>query len=309
MADSGDHMTAQGARGFLGLTARYSDPDTSVFHVVPVPYEVSACYGVGSRFGPKAILDASAYIEPYDHRLEMETARAGIATQPEVAIDVGDPEVVLAGIEQRVASVVDAGGVPVVLGGEHTVSLGAVRALAERGGPAVVSIDAHADLRESYQGSGYSHACYLRRASEITECCALGVRSLSAEEADYASREGIPLVYAHRFAGDSSGWPDLGFIPEDIYISIDVDAFDPSVIPSTGTPEPGGLVWEQMVNLLETVVSGRRVMGFDVVELCPQAIDRAPDFTAAKLIYRMMGLILRNSTDREEEQVVYGQEG
>jgi agmatinase len=251
------------------------------------------------------MIEASANIELYDHDLKMEPSSAGVATHPEVPVVV-EPAGMQRNIERAVEEVLSLGGMPVVLGGEHTVSLGAVKALARREDFMVVSLDAHADLRDTYQGSPLSHACFLRRATELAGGCALGVRSLSREEAEYADSVGFKLVYADEVLAGNGDDLDLSFIPDKVYISIDLDVLDPSIMPSTGTPEPGGLDWYAAVNLLGRIVSGRMVLGFDVVELCPQPGSPAPDFTAAKLAYKVMGLVVRSSSDQGEDRISHG---
>ncbi len=285
-----------GAGNFLGLCASHSSPGGSRFSVIPVPYEATSTYVAGSRRGPRAIIEASAAVELYDHDLDMEPAREGVHTAPEVEPVSGDPEATLARVEGAVKEAVASGAVPVVLGGEHTVSVGAIRAFASEEDLFVVSFDAHADLRDSYGGRRFSHACFLRRILETRPAAAIGVRSLSREEHDFAVSEGLKMIYAERIRADAAG-VDLDFIPRNIYISLDLDVLDPSVMPSTGTPEPGGLGWYDLIHLLKRVISGRRVVGFDVVELCPQPGNAAPDFTAAKLIYKTMGTIIRYSAD------------
>jgi agmatinase len=294
-----------GKRNFLGLPEAYCAPELSRFQVVPVPYDLTATYRSGARFGPQAIIDASMNLELYDHELESEPARAGVATLREVPVDV-DPARTQENIGTVVEGVLSRDKVPVILGGEHTVSLAAVRALAKREKFMVVSLDAHADLRDSYQGSSLSHACFLKRALEWAEGCALGVRSLSKGEAEYAAREGIRIVYAGDLVGPSKQEINLDFIPEHIYLSIDLDVLDPSIMPATGTPEPGGLDWYTMMDLLRRIIDGRRLLGFDVVELCPQPGNPAPDFTAAKLVYKVMGLALRSSANQGENRVSHG---
>jgi len=294
-----------GKRNFLGLPEAYCAPELSHFHVVPVPYDLTATYRAGARFGPQAIIDASMNLELYDHELASEPARAGVATLREVPVDI-DPARTQENIGTVVEGVLSREKVPVVLGGEHTVSLAAVKALARREKFMVVSLDAHADLRDSYQGSKLSHACFLRRALEWADGCALGVRSLSKGEADYAAGEGLKIIHAEKMAGPSRQEISLDFIPEHIYLSIDLDVLDPSIMPATGTPEPGGLDWYTMMDLLKRIIDGRRVLGFDVVELCPQPGNPAPDFTAAKLVYKVMGLALSSSANQGEDRVSHG---
>ena len=271
------NMECSGQRNFLGLSDDLSSRDE---------------YGTGSRMGPKAMIDASVNIEIYDHDLDMEPAHAGVFTHPELPVSVGDPVHMLERIDLAVEDVVSRGKFPVVFGGEHTVSLGAVRALARHEKFTVVSLDAHADLRDTYQDSPYSHACYLRRAMESAECCVLGVRSISKEEMDFAREVDFPIVFADRIAREDA--IDFDFLPDKIYLSVDIDVLDPSVMPSTGTPEPGGLSWYQATALLESLIAGRTLVGFDLVELCPQPGNHGPDFTAAKLVYRLMGLVLKS---------------
>jgi agmatinase len=286
-----------GAGNFLGLCASYSSPGKSRFSVVPVPYDATSSYVSGSRLGPAAIVEASANIEIYDHDLHLEPARQGVYTAPEVEPVADDPEATLARIEQAVRAAVAAGSVPVVLGGEHTVSLGAVRAFAPREDFFVVSFDAHADLRDSYQGTPLSHACFLRRALEVAGGTAIGVRSMSREEHDFAVAQGLKVVHAEEIHRRGAEALDLAYVPDNVYVSFDLDVLDPSVMPSTGTPEPGGLSWYDLIDLAKRVISGRRVLGFDVVELCPQPGNVAPDFTAAKLIYKLMGIIIKYSAN------------
>lgn len=293
-----------GKRNFLGLRDNYSSLDSSLFHVIPVPYDATSSYVPGSRRGPQAIIDASRNVETYDHDLDMVPASAGVATLDEVAGDVADPGLMVERVEGAVAGAVGRNKIPVVLGGEHTVSVGAVRAVAAGNKAFVVSLDAHADLRDTYQGTKLSHACFLRRTREITDCCVFGVRSISREEVDFARASGTRVFYAGEMR-DSVRTLDLDFIPRTVYLSIDVDALDPSIMPATGTPEPGGLGWYDLVGLLTRIVSGRRVLGFDVVELSPLAGNHAPDFTAAKLVYKVMGTIVKCAS-MEDDRTRHG---
>jgi len=300
-------MEHPGRRNFLGLADRYSSAE-SLFHLIPVPYDGTASYLAGSREGPRAIIDASAHLEIYDHDLESEPARAGIPTLDEIPVGVGDPTPVVDAVEIAAAAVIGRGRLPVVLGGEHTVSLGAIRALARGADFGVVSLDAHADLRDSYQGSRLSPACVLRRASELKPSSAFGVRSVSPEEIEYAASSGTRLFFADHLRRLDVAALDLDFLPDNVYLTIDVDVLDPSIMPATGTPEPGGLGWYYLVDLVRRIVSGRRVLGFDVVELCPLAGNPAPSFAAAKLVYKTMGMIIRYSSNGEGDRTRYGKE-
>lgn len=285
------------AGNFLGLCASYSSRGKSRFSVIPVPYDATSTYVSGSSRGPGAIIEASANIEIYDHELNLEPAREGVYTAPPVEPSPEGPEATLVSIETAVEEAVASGSMPVLLGGEHTVSLGAIRALAQGEDLFVVSFDAHADLRDSYGGTRLSHACFLRRALEVAGGTAIGVRSLSREERDFADAEGVRIIYAGEISDGGADSIELDYIPRNVYISMDLDVLDPSLIPSTGTPEPGGLGWYDLIDLAKRVISGRRVLGFDVVELCPQPGNVAPDFAAAKLIYKLMGIIIECSAN------------
>ncbi len=272
-----------------------------------MPLEETVSYGGGTRGGPEAIIEASKQVELFDRVLGGEPALDyGIHTLP--ALDAaGDIEEVLARVQAAVAEIVAAGKLPVVLGGEHTVTIGPVRAIAaaRAGGAAplaVVQIDAHADLREGFHGSPYSHACVMRRLVEETGCelYQVGIRSLSAEE-DAFIREHpstIRTFFAEDIHADVAGaW--LGELAgrlegRRVYLTIDVDGLDPSVVPATGTPEPGGLSWRQALALLDTVTGAAGSMvGIDCVELAPSPGLHAADFAVAKLLYRAISLSVR----------------
>ncbi len=291
---------------FLGIPDRYSSLESSYFHILPVPYDATSSYVAGARFGPRAIIEASHQIELYDAELAMAPADLGIATHDEVPVVAGDPEGMIARIEERVGEIRSLGGLPVILGGEHTVALGSIRTF-DDSDLMVVSLDAHGDLRDTYQGNRYSHACFLRRVSDEHECAAFGIRSISKAEVNFISQKSIPVFYARDMIGAIDAI-DLEFIPEKIYITIDIDVLDCSIMPSAGTPEPGGLGWYDVVSLLERIITSRRILGFDVVELCPQPHNVAPDFTAAKLVYKVMGLIAKYSRNREVDATSHGQE-
>ena len=277
------------------------------FTVLSVPYDRTATYVKGASKGPAAIIEASAQVELYDEELETEPWKHGVETLP--PLDVGDltPEAMVEAVEGAVEGAAGSGSIPVLLGGEHSVTIGAVRALKKKyPGLSVLQLDAHADLRDSYQGSGFNHACVGRRITELCPLVQAGVRSLSAREAEFLSGEGSSLVKTF-FARDLlSGPEDKGrfnkavediadALSEEVYITIDIDCLDPSVVPSTGTPEPGGLSWYDLLGILRAATMGRKVVGFDLVELSPIEGMVAPDFLAARLVYRLMGYITRKA--------------
>jgi agmatinase len=276
----------------------------AAYHVIPVPMETSVSYGGGTAAGPNAILAASQQLEATDGRFA--PGRAGIYTQPAVSCS-GAPAQVIARVEGRVARALAAGAAPLILGGEHTVTLGAARAFQAAGMKVgFVQFDAHADLRDAYEGSALSHASVMRRVSELGfPIIQFGVRALCADEADYRRQTGVIAYDAERLARRPlpSRLIPAGF-PKLVYITFDVDGLDPAVMPATGTPVPGGLFWQDAMLLLERIAAGRRVIGADVVELAPIRGLHHADFTAALLAHRLMGLmgqgtpnIQRNSTE------------
>ncbi|MEZ6852438.1 agmatinase [Halodesulfovibrio aestuarii] len=279
---------------FLASELEETTPEQCRFQVVPVPFEATVSYGGGTAEGPRAILEASDQLELWDG--ESIPANEGIYTHE--AVDcTGPTEQVLARIEAAISTAAEY-GMPVMLGGEHSVTLGALRALKKKYGTfGIVQFDAHADLRKAYEGNPYSHASVMHRALELElPVFQLGVRAFCTEEVAVRAKHNIPHIDAKELA--LSPLPDTllpdGF-PENIYITFDVDGLDPSVIRATGTPVPGGIQWWQAITLLEKAVKGRNVVGCDVVELAPQEGDHASDFAAAQLTYSMLGIIQRSA--------------
>ncbi|OGP67279.1 MAG: agmatinase [Deltaproteobacteria bacterium RBG_16_44_11] len=265
----------------------------ALFVVVPVPYDLTSTYQPGSRRGPAAIIDASSNMELYDDELKKETYLCGIHTALPVPVDARGPKNMISLVHKKITRIAALNKIPVMLGGEHSISFGAVHALQKKYSKlTVLQLDAHADLRESYQKSPYSHACVARRIAEICPLIQVGIRSMSEEEAEYLSQSNVKS-YSADFVLENNDWHEriCKSLSGDVYVSIDLDVFDPSIMPSTGTPEPGGLYWNNVLRLLKMVSSFCKVRGFDVVELAPLPNVVAPDFMAAKLIYRFMGYI------------------
>ncbi len=276
--------------GFLASEYAGQPPETAAFHFWPVPLECSVSYGSGTRRGPEQLLAASQQLEKWDgHGCPGD---AGLFTGQPCRVDA-PIERVLADIEQRVEWSWSLDATPLLFGGEHTVSVGAFRALAKRAVPVgVVQFDAHADLRAEYQNSPWSHACVMRRAHELgLPISQWGVRALSPEEVDYRRVHAIHHVDADVLA--AGPLPALQLPPDfppEVYVTLDVDVLDPAVMPATGTPEPGGLGWYGALDLLARLSAGRRIVGADVVELAPIPGLHHPQFTAARLVYELMGL-------------------
>lgn len=283
-----------GTSGFGGLPEHYRNPASAQVAVLPVPYDRTSTWRKGADRGPAAIIEASQQVEWFDIPTGTEVYRRGIATLEPVLCD-GGPEELADLVEPRVAALLETGVLPVVLGGDHSVAIGAIRAASRCSNDAsVLQIDAHADTRESYLGSRLNHACVMARARELCPVVQVGIRAVDRSE--MATLEPHRVFWAHAIAaagpGDES-WMDDAVSPlaDQVWVTIDLDAFDPSLVPATGTPEPGGLDWYQVTGLLERVARRRRVLGFDVVELLPIEGQWASEFLAAKLVYRFLSMI------------------
>lgn len=290
----------QAAWNFLGLPDRFSDQHKARACILPVPYEGTTCYGAGTREGPAAIIAASRQVERYDY--EFETAPAekfGIHTLPPLAPVRRSPEAMVDTVETAVADAFrkrPSTDMLCVLGGEHIISAGVARGMLRAGFKdfVTVHIDAHADLWNEYEGSRYSHACAARRIVECSPIFQIGVRTLSREEEDFSRRSSrVETVLADEVHDNREYLDKLASFVRNriVFLTIDLDGFDPSEMPAVGTPEPGGLTWKQVMDIVHVVCAGaRRVPVFDVVELAPVSFLKGPDFLAAKLIYKVFSL-------------------
>lgn len=273
---------------FGGLSKQYSDYSDSAIVVLPIPFDRTSTWIKGSRRGPDAIIKASGHMELYDIETNSEVFKRGIHTLERVTATTSRSMIRKSlNVVQRL--LMDNKFV-VILGGEHTVSLGPVMAYSSFFDDfSILHLDAHSDLRDSYEGSPYSHACVMTRAKEYAkDIVSVGIRSMDSSELSQLDTHKI--VYASDIYR-RKGWISkvISMLTKNVYITIDLDVFDPSIMPSTGTPEPGGLGWYEVMDLCEHVMRKKSVVGFDVVELCPSQ-NRAPDFLAAKLIYRLLSL-------------------
>lgn len=281
---------------FGGISEQDSLYDKARAVVFPVPLERTTTYQHGTRNGPGAILAASRNMELYDEELELETYKeVGIATLPAIDTMDGTLDEVLAELFAAQCALLDDDKFPIALGGEHSLTPPLVSAVARKYKDlSVLQIDAHADLREQYQGNSKSHACAMRRVVEICPAVQVGIRSLSMEEA-----QAIPILSTKVYwANDIVHAPLKSWISKvvadlspNVYLTIDLDGFDPSIVPATGTPEPGGLDWHQVTSLIRAVAEHKKIVGMDIVELLPQPGDHASDFLAAKLLYKCLGYI------------------
>ena len=277
-----------GSRGLnFGGNEVVFDYSGSGIIIVPVPYDRTSTWIRGADKGPDAIMEASVNLEFYDIETSSEVHLKGIHTIDPITED-STPEILVDAVCTKVLSLIDDNKFPVIVGGNHTVSIGAVKAFSGRYDKlTILQLDAHADLREEYEGSRYNHACVMARASEYAPLVQVGIRSMSAGEKKNVISDRI--FFAHELYHDKSLYRKaISKLSEDVYITIDLDVFDPSLIPSTGTPEPGGPEYFEIMHFLREVISSRNVVGFDIVELCPSPSDKAPDFVASKIIYQLL---------------------
>jgi len=283
---------------FLGIPQIFSDYRRSRFVILPVPYEQTTSYKGGTREGPQAIISASKQVELFDEELEAEPYKVGIYTSDELEPTSKGPAEMIEKIYKVGRRLVKDEKEVVMLGGEHTISIGMIKAFKGRyKNLSVLQLDAHADLRQSFQGNRFSHACTMRRVREMVPAVQVGIRNLSSEEHSWVKKNKIDLFFAQE---KNQNWKDkvLSSLSENVYLTFDLDFLDPSIMPSVGTPEPGGFLWYETLDFLKTLSLKKKIVGFDVVELCPQPGNIAPDFLAAKLIYKLMGYIV--SKDRKK---------
>jgi len=274
---------------FCGLCEEFSDYKKSRYAIIPVPYEKTTTYLKGTAKGPQAMIEASRYLELYDEELDCNPAEAGITTLKPLNIK-DKPEKMVEKVRNACLKVINDGKYPIVFGGEHSISEGLLLALKERHGDiSVLQFDAHADLRDSHKGSRHNHACVMARIREHADAVQVGIRSLSDEEAEYVKEKACKIFFAKDMAGRDRSDEITASLKEKVFITFDIDALDPSIIPATGTPEPGGLGWYESLNILRKVFSQREVVGFDIMELRPTRESGPSDFTAAKLAYKMIG--------------------
>lgn len=279
---------------FMGHGADAASWDEARVVVLPVPYEATTSYGPGTRSGPEAILEASRYVELYDEELDLEPWEVGLCTTPQLELPATGPETAIARLREHYARLLEVSGdrFVLMLGGEHSISSAPIHAWLDRlgGDLSVLQFDAHSDLRPAYHGTPWSHASVMRRVLDRTSrISAVGIRSLTRDERRLIERHGITTVFAEELRAE--GWVEraLAGLGDRVYVTFDVDFFDPSLVPATGTPEPGGGDWWQALDLLRAVFRERRVVAADIVELAPALGPMASGVVAAKLAYKMIG--------------------
>ncbi|OPY71921.1 MAG: N(1)-aminopropylagmatine ureohydrolase [Syntrophorhabdus sp. PtaU1.Bin058] len=274
---------------FCGLPDKDNDYAHAFAVILPIPFDKTSTWLKGADKGPAAIIEASPYLEFYDIETGSEVLQRGIFTARPIRA-ASSPDLIRK-TDSAVSKYLKDNKLVVTLGGEHSVSIGVIKSYARHYKDlSILHLDAHADSRESYEGSPYNHACVIARAREsVRNIVSVGIRSMDVSELPGIDRK--RMFFAHRIY-NSDTWIDniVRLLTGSVYITIDLDVFDPGIMPSTGTPEPGGLSWYQVMKLLSAVARAKRIVGFDVVELCPSR-SRAPDFLAAKLIYTLLSYI------------------
>lgn len=272
-----------------GLDNEFTAYENARIVILPVPYDGTSTWLKGADKGPQAILEASANMELYDIETDSEVYTQGIATLEAITEDQS-PEAMSDAVESRVDAILNDKKFPVLLGGEHSVSIGSIRAFAKHyENFSVLQLDAHSDMRDNYEGSDHNHACIMARAKEMATVAQVGIRSSCIEEKHNIDPDRI--FYAHEIKESSTWMYDVSEkLNDNVYITIDLDVFDPAYMPSTGTPEPDGLTYREVINFLKLINERHNIIGLDVVELCPNEINKAPDFLASKLIYQILSM-------------------
>ncbi|KAB7531139.1 agmatinase [Flagellimonas olearia] len=285
---------------YAGIPKEYGSAEKAKVVLLPVPYDGTSTWGKGADKGPDAFLDASENMELYDIETDSEVYKEGIYLSEPIT-DFETPETMVNAVHKTVKEYIKRNKLVTMFGGEHSISIGAIRAFNESFEDlTVLQIDAHADLRKEYLGTKYNHACALYEANETTNLVQVGIRSMDHAETLVMDRDKV--FFAHEMVTDDF-WMDsaLDLMTDTVYITFDLDAFDPSILPSTGTPEPGGLFWYETLDFLKRVFEEKNVVGFDIVELCPNEVDRSSDFLAAKLYYKMLSYKFLKKNDFQEE--------
>ncbi len=285
---------------YAGLPDPYGEESFAKVILLPVPFDLTTTYQKGSDKGPEALIEASRNLELYDIETDSEVYLQGIYTAP--AIKARSSEEMLRKTYEQTRHYLNQNKLVVTIGGEHAISFAPIRAYAEKYGKlTVLQLDAHTDLQPAYEGNPWSHASVMSRVKELTEVekiVSVGIRSMSSEELPYLDRENT--FFAHTLDIENR-WIDrvVDSLSEQVYLTFDLDAFDSSLMPSTGTPEPGGLYWNPTIRLLKRVIQEKQLIGFDVVELCPKPDTHAPDYLAAKLIYKILSYLFMQNKDIE----------
>jgi len=277
-------------KNFLDEDNKFPDYENSKITILPIPFEFSTSYVKGTKYGPEKIIEASEQLESYDYEFDFEPTDFGISVFNEVNCNSNNPNIVFPEIEKSIEKIFKDNKFPIILGGEHSISFPIIKKIMElKKDFGIIHFDAHSDLRFEYENTKQSHACVMRRIREInTNTLSLGIRSLCKDDSLYIKENKVNLFYTEESFFENQKIKDcLNKLPKDIYITLDVDAFDPSIIPATGTPEPNGMDWKNITNYLKFIFKTKNVLGIDIVELCPRKNEINSDFIIAKLVYKI----------------------
>jgi agmatinase len=272
---------------YAGIPEELAKLEQAKIVLIPVPYDGTSTWQKGADKGPEAFLSASENMELHDIETDTEVYKQGVYLADAVT-ENSSPEAMVDAVHQATKKYIKKNKFVTIFGGEHSISIGTIRAFNEMyPSLTVLQLDAHADLRKSYEGSKCNHACAVYEASQTTNLIQVGIRSMDIIEKTVMDEE--KTYFAHDMAVDDT-WMDSAIdqMTDNVFITIDLDAFDPSILPSTGTPEPGGLLWYETLEFLKQVFEEKNVVGFDIVELCPNPEEKSSDFLAAKLYYKML---------------------
>ncbi len=290
-------------KNYLDIPNEYATIEHANVVLIPVPYDGTSTWQKGADKGPEAFLEASESLEYYDIETDSEVYKQGVFIAEPVS-EMDTPEQMVKSVHKVTKSYITSNKFVTLVGGEHSISIGSIRAFNECfDNLSVLHIDAHADLRPEYLGTPYNHACAMYEASQETNLIQVGIRSMDKMELNIMDRDKV--YFAHEMATDEY-WMDnvVDQLSDNVYISFDLDAFDPSILPSTGTPEPGGMLWYETLSLLKRVFESKNVVGFDIVELCPNPTEKSSDFTAAKLYYKMLSYkFAETEADDDDEEI------
>ena len=292
---------------YAGIAKEHAALETSKIVLIPVPYDGTSTFQKGADKGPDAFLHASENMELYDIETQTEVYRQGVYLADAIT-ENSSPEAVVDAVHKKTKEFILRNKFVTIFGGEHSISIGTIRAFNECfDNLTVLHIDAHADLRKEYEGSSCNHACAVYEASQTTNLIQVGIRSMDVAETTVLDED--KTWFAHDMATDEY-WMDnvIEALGDNVFITFDLDALDPSIMPSTGTPEPGGLLWYETLDFLRQVFEEKNVVGFDIVELCPREEDKSSDFLAAKLYYKMLSYKFAGEDAGEEFESNFNQE-
>lgn len=288
-------------KNYAGIPDKYGRLEDAQVVLIPVPYDGTSTWQKGADKGPEAFLHASENMELFDIETRSEPYKKGVYLAPPVS-ENSSPEKMVEAVHKTAKNYIKQDKFVTLFGGEHSISIGSIRAFNECFSDlTVLQIDAHADLREEYEGSRCNHACAVYEASKNTKLIQVGIRSMDVSELEHMTEDQV--YFAHQIINDEDWMSDsINQMTENVFITIDLDAFDPSIMPSTGTPEPGGMLWYEMTEYLKKVFKKKNVVGFDIVELCPNPEEKSSDFLAAKLYYKMLAYKFKYSNTKNLEE-------